>query len=198
MGQKEQHFYGTGTSVFCFASLITSDVTRRRTNLSACCAQAQRPRLLSMCATRTMWVATWQARSSTCLRSSQRTRDCVSPCLAHTTPSFPCSCADSAFDIAAVRKAAEGKTVVVFHCMESVMRGPRCARRLLDSSQGETLPFAVRVLRGGADRWIRRFYRDPTLVSNFDKDYWGFLTHGEATESVHKEYSRPDNFHLDM
>ena len=90
---------------------------------------------------------------------------------------------------------------VVFHCMESARRGPRCALRLavyLAAVRGEPLEglpggtqilpdhwingggggggssIEIRVLRGGADLWIRRFFEDPSMVQNFDDNYWGF------------------------
>lgn len=76
----------------------------------------------------------------------------------------------------------QGSTVV-FHCMESARRGPRCAFRLHKylSEEQPQLNCSIRVLRGGADLWIRRFFRDPTLVENFDNDYWGW-DHGDGGE----------------
>jgi hypothetical protein len=73
------------------------------------------------------------------------------------------------------------KVCVVFHCMESARRGPRCARRLhvyLQASQSPALSsqsLSLHVLKGGADQWIRRFFRDPSRTQGFDDDYWGFL-----------------------
>ena len=67
--------------------------------------------------------------------------------------------------------------LVVFHCMESLRRGPRCAKRLFTYLQiNERLDKHpdIRILTGGADRWIRKHYKNPALVENFCDDYWGF------------------------
>lgn len=108
-------------------------------------------------------------------------------------------CPDSSFDVAAVAQLAEAKSTVVFHCMESARRGPRCARRLHSYwSAADTPDDAARpricVLQGGADLWIRRFWNDARRVVDFDPDYWGF---GDTYETVtnssggHRLYSRP-------
>uniref|UniRef100_A0A7S4ILB6 Rhodanese domain-containing protein n=1 Tax=Odontella aurita TaxID=265563 RepID=A0A7S4ILB6_9STRA len=83
--------------------------------------------------------------------------------------------------------------MVVFHCMESVRRGPRCAKRLdayisnlrsddddPECAQQPPRSLSIRVLEGGADHWIRRFYSDAEQVEDFDDDYWGFLDGGGA------------------
>jgi rhodanese-related sulfurtransferase len=60
--------------------------------------------------------------------------------------------------------------LVVFHCMESVRRGPRCAKRLytyLKESNSQQVP--IRVLQGGADRWIREY---PAHTEDLDHEYW--------------------------
>mmetsp|Transcript_33864 Transcript_33864/g.95161 ORF Transcript_33864/g.95161 Transcript_33864/m.95161 type:complete len:211 (-) Transcript_33864:120-752(-) len=98
---------------------------------------------------------------------------------------------------------------VVFHCMESVRRGPRCARGTragadaLQHSAGCAAPpaLSVRVLEGGFDRWVRRFWKDPERVEGFDDDYWGFAAEavgepGGAEEAAagapaHALYQRP-------
>ena len=73
------------------------------------------------------------------------------------------------------------KIIVIFHCMESIMRGPRCARRLhmfFEQHGQEPVvfrrksPVVIRVLMGGADRWIRRFHGETTMVENFNDDFW--------------------------
>ena len=72
--------------------------------------------------------------------------------------------------------------LVVLHCMESVRRGPRCAKRLREVLEearncpaGADLPApsAIRVLRGGADRWLRRHWKG-LLVEGWDDAYWGW------------------------
>lgn len=99
-------------------------------------------------------------------------------------------------------------SMIVLHCMESARRGPRCAKRLYDrlasASNGDgTLPppNAVRVLVGGADQWIRRFWQDNHLVEDFDDQYWGWAgtrdeEHVEAREEdmpQHTLYERPSD-----
>jgi hypothetical protein len=108
---------------------------------------------------------------------------------------------------------------VLFHCMESVRRGPRCAflfpfspsaaavppqplwclcaslatgissdprrcaRRLFQELKmsGQitddklAMPFAIKVLQGGADQWMRNFYSDTRLVEAYNNDIWGYL-----------------------
>ena len=86
------------------------------------------------------------------------------------------------------------ETRVVFHCMESARRGPRCARRLYDSLNEEPLEgFSssnIFVLKGGADLWIRRFWGDKSLVEAYDDAFWGFETPA-AGSSPHSLYQRP-------
>lgn len=99
------------------------------------------------------------------------------------------------------------KVAVVFHCMESVRRGPRCARRThvylraaaaasVASPSADTAlrplsqSISLHVLQGGADQWIRRFFRDPSHTQGFDDDYWGFLCSDD--EKVDENGSRSD------
>lgn len=109
---------------------------------------------------------------------------------------------DEVLDLLRARRPA----LVVLHCMESVRRGPRCARRLRDALEGlphdTALPdaAAVRVLRGGADRWLRQHWRGP-LVAGFDNAYWGWEDDaprsrepelpGQAPLPTHCLYERP-------
>ena len=112
---------------------------------------------------------------------------------------------DGTFDVGAVAELAVGKTVVVFHCMESARRAPRCARRLHDywvatatrrpGSVPQTQP-RICVLQGGADLWIRRFWQDATRVVDFDSDYWGFgdsesIAVDHVDVASHRLYTRP-------
>ena len=74
-------------------------------------------------------------------------------------------------------KCADGCTIV-FHCMESARRGPRCARRTVAAAAvlrvaGHVLTkLDVRILEGGFDQWVRRFWQDPLLVEGYEDDYW--------------------------
>ena len=84
---------------------------------------------------------------------------------------------------------------VVFHCMESARRGPRCAYKLTQYFEdlGIVSP-TIKVLEGGAHNWIHKYFADPTLVENFDDDYWGILpldVEAGTEEQFHKDYSRP-------
>jgi Cdc25 family phosphatase len=71
------------------------------------------------------------------------------------------------------------KKTVVFHCMESVMRGPRCALGFdsylcISKQDAQYLHPRICVLRGGFDQWCRKHYTDPQLVEVFDDEFWGF------------------------
>ena len=122
--------------------------------------------------------------------------------------------ADSTFDAAAVHAAVcdANATTVVFHCMESVRRGPRCAQRLashVDEAGGayqscSANAVEIRVLKGGADQWIRRFHKDSSLVADFDNEFWGFYPldgegddgGGDGASGQHILYERPaDQIH---
>ena len=95
-----------------------------------------------------------------------------------------CAADDEGGSAASVGAAAgpseEGRCLVVFHCMESVRRGPRCARRFVDAMQAlaaeSHAPPAlhVRVLEGGADQWMRHHFEDARLVEGYDEGCWGF------------------------
>ena len=103
---------------------------------------------------------------------------------------WPDSMFDSAFDelmaLVRARYAACPSLRIVLHCMESARRGPRCAHKLYDRLQlahqtaaaagpvDVPLPTSVFVLRGGADHWLRAYYRNPALVAEFDDGYWGW------------------------
>lgn len=58
-----------------------------------------------------------------------------------------------------VAKAAEGKEVVVFHCMQSQQRGPKCARIFSEhlAKNGATTTFVgqVVILESGFGGWAR-------------------------------------------
>ena len=104
---------------------------------------------------------------------------------------------DSTFwdNISDVASQIQQDTTVVFHCMESARRGPRCAFRL-HKYLGETQPQLrcnICVLTGGADRWVRRFFKDSALVEDFDNDYWGWDLQADEVQSgqpTHVLYSR--------
>jgi rhodanese-related sulfurtransferase len=79
-------------------------------------------------------------------------------------------------------RSSSGCTVtVVFHCMESVRRGPRCARRLFqelkksEDSEDPAKRVSIKVLQGGADQWVRNFHKDSQLVEHYNNDIWGYL-----------------------
>jgi len=134
--------------------------------------------------------------------------------------------------LARIRAMDANCVTVVLHCMESVRRGPRCALRLATylravrerapAHQGnptgdppgdppgavqemDAITVELKVLEGGADQWIRRFFTDNSMVSNFDDDFWGFgLSDCDSEELVgtsredatphtrhHRLYERP-------
>ena len=121
---------------------------------------------------------------------------------------------DSEFDVKSVeillKKIAEKKSNdvnVVFHCMESARRGPRCARRFHDALrviQEEMSPEDVKkskimiyILQGGFDQWIRAFFGTDVFedhVEDYDDDYWGFEETRKIWDSrFHKNYERPED-----
>ena len=59
----------------------------------------------------------------------------------------------------------------------------RCARRLFQelkmsgqiTDEKLAIPFAIKVLQGGADQWMRNFYSDTRLVEAYNNDIWGYL-----------------------
>ena len=70
-----------------------------------------------------------------------------------------------------VQSHADKKTVV-FHCMKSQVRGPKCSlifQRVLceELSKGEAVP-SVKVLRGGYEGFRRRFADDPEASLLFE------------------------------
>jgi Cdc25 family phosphatase len=75
-----------------------------------------------------------------------------------------------------ILKAANKKNTktIVFHCMESQVRGPKCAIKFkffLDFTK-ESNDWHIFVLEGGFDQWVRKYYNNPNLVENFDIEYW--------------------------
>ena len=73
-------------------------------------------------------------------------------------------------------------TKIVTHCMESVMRGPRCARRLVEILAPEDAA-KVRVLKGGASLFIRE-YATTEWVQDFDDDYWSLEGGGGSSSAA--------------
>lgn len=69
-------------------------------------------------------------------------------------------------------------SILVLHCMESIKRGPRCAFLLNQFFNILNLnnPPKIYILFGGAYQWIKKYYKDPELVENFDDEYWFFET----------------------
>jgi rhodanese-related sulfurtransferase len=85
---------------------------------------------------------------------------------------------------------------VVFHCMESARRGPRCARRFYEvlkilSLESTSSPdVQIRVLQGGFDQWIRTYF-GTDLIEEYDDEYWGFEEIRKM--QFHKNYKRPED-----
>lgn len=71
------------------------------------------------------------------------------------------------------------KVWVVFHCMETIKRSVRCAKRFYNLVQetGNSDVVSVRLLSGGADGWIRSYWKDHRLVEGYDDKYWGYEEH---------------------
>ncbi len=86
--------------------------------------------------------------------------------------------------IECMRDSSALPVTVVFHCMESIRRGPRCARRLFQelastpakNVEGDlAMQVTIKVLQGGADQWMRKFYLDSRLVQAYNNDIWGYM-----------------------
>merc|ERR1719453_2550451 len=95
-----------------------------------------------------------------------------------------------------VETSGRAPVSVVFHCMESARRGPRCARRLFTVLQvlpdEQVPPLKVFVLQGGFDQWVRRFWQaGEARIDGFDDDYWGFTLAAQDGEIAHTLYERP-------
>ena len=71
------------------------------------------------------------------------------------------------------------KVWVIFHCMETIKRSVRCAKRFYNLVQetGNGDVVSVRLLSGGADGWIRSYWKDHRLVEGYDDKYWGYEEH---------------------
>ena len=95
---------------------------------------------------------------------------------------------------------------VIFHCMESARRGPRCARRfiealtVLEMEQAKSIPRTrACVLQGGFDQWIRAFFNTRReLIEDYDDEYWGYEELQRRRERDYKPlqhslYERPED-----
>eukprot|EP00466_Bigelowiella_natans_P009814 jgi/Bigna1/137874/aug1.41_g12582 len=87
---------------------------------------------------------------------------------------------------------------VIFHCMESARRGPRCARRLFEAldvlETDETQKIRILVLQGGFDQWIRKFFKTRReLIEDYDDEYWGYEELQDRPEQKHSLYERPED-----
>lgn len=91
---------------------------------------------------------------------------------------------------------------VVFHCMESLRRGPRCAKRMQllfdDLELKQNAAPTIKILQGGADKWIRFFWKNTHLVEGYKDDYWGFQLDEDAQKGKvkgrqHRNYVRPND-----
>ena len=63
----------------------------------------------------------------------------------------------------------------------------------------------LRVLEGGFDQWVRRYWNDPLRVDGYDDAYWGFVPlaccllmvnrltvgYNDGGELAHSLYTRP-------
>lgn len=65
---------------------------------------------------------------------------------------------------------------IVFHCMESIIRGPRMACKFHAALHGKPSNFGVRIciLQGGYDHWSRKHWNNPKLVYDYDDTFWGY------------------------
>lgn len=82
------------------------------------------------------------------------------------------------------------KTWVVFHCMETLKRSVRCARKFhnLVMDSGDNNAIAVKLLTGGADSWIRSYRNDKRLVEGYDDQYWGFEEDEMKKQQLEQEH----------
>ena len=87
---------------------------------------------------------------------------------------------------------------LIFHCMESVRRGPRCAKRFEEFMATIEVKFdySIRVLEGGGDQWVRNYYSNSLLVEKYDDKIWGFIEFPILNDNRygyrgHKGYVRP-------
>ena len=70
-----------------------------------------------------------------------------------------------------VRAVSSSSTNVVFHCQQSLQRGPRCARAFVEALEALQLenPPAVKVLSGGYGAWERAYSGSDEVNELFEK-----------------------------
>jgi Cdc25 family phosphatase len=86
-------------------------------------------------------------------------------------------------------------SIIIFHCMESLRRGPRCCYRLnkiFEMLNIDNIKPDLRILIGGADQWIRKYWNSD-LVENYNDEYWGFSDDQLINNNQHKLYLSPND-----
>lgn len=80
---------------------------------------------------------------------------------------------DTAIDEVLRSHVGDNKTVCVFHCMLSQVRGPRAAQRFASRllALGRDKP-TVHVLRGGFQGFAPLYRSNPELFENVDPAFW--------------------------
>jgi rhodanese-related sulfurtransferase len=89
--------------------------------------------------------------------------------------------------VSEVAKAHRGANKVVFCCMNSQVQSPSCAALFLNKLTEEPSQKRpdVYVLIGGIQGWIRQFYKEADLVTDFDRKLWSAIW--EATLTTPRE-----------
>lgn len=79
------------------------------------------------------------------------------------------------------------KCCVVFYCRDSIKKSLRCAHKFHQALRdlGHIHGITVKVLRGGAESWFKRYEKDHRLVQDFDDTFSMEFNHENRT-TCHK------------
>jgi Cdc25 family phosphatase len=68
-------------------------------------------------------------------------------------------------------KTYSTKKAVIFHCMHSEIRGPKCAAMFKEMLPARH-PTKICLLAGGFECWASKYQDEPDLLDDFNINYW--------------------------